>query len=105
MMPTYAGWLGAGIVAVLTIATIIDAILKWRVARGQPHADIDNVNARIASWWAIAAITGLAAWAGALAVFALFATVSVLSLREYIAAPVPLHTPRRWIAEIGRAHV
>ena len=50
MMPTYAGWLGAGIVAVLTIATIIDAILKWRVARGQPHADIDNVNARIASW-------------------------------------------------------
>ena len=24
--------------------------------------------------------------------------MSVLSLREYIAAPVPLHTPRRWIA-------
>ncbi len=65
---------------------------------GQPHVEIDNLNARITSWWVIAGIAGAAAWAGTLAVCGLFAAVSLPSLRETVATPAAVHTPRRWLA-------
>lgn len=100
MMREHALWLGGGIAAVLILASTVSVILKSRVARGQPHAEIDNLNARIASWWTIAAIVGAAAWAGTQAVCALFAVVSLQSLREFIAKPATVYTPRRWITGV-----
>lgn len=58
---------------------------------GQPHVEIDNLNARITSWWVIAGIAGAAAWAGTLAVCGLFAAVSLLSLHETVATPAAEH--------------
>ena len=53
-------WLFAGAALVLIVASAIGAVLKWRVARGQPHGSIDNLNARIRAWWAMVALLGLA---------------------------------------------
>ena len=37
----------AGVFGVLLLASSIGALLKWRIAHGQPHAVIDNLNARV----------------------------------------------------------
>ena len=41
----------AGIGGVLVVASSIAALLKWRVANGQPHSVIDNLVSRINAWW------------------------------------------------------
>jgi phosphatidate cytidylyltransferase len=99
-----APWLAGGIAGVLLLGSVIGALLKARIARGEPHAVIDNVNARIRSWWLIAAIFGAALWAGTPAVYALFTLVSLLALREFLAAPFnPGTRPSicRWLAGIA----
>ena len=41
----HATWmLFGGVAAVLILASAIGALLKWRVAQGQPHSVIDNLN-------------------------------------------------------------
>ena len=59
----HAGALVAGIVALLITASLAGWVLKLRAANGQPHATIDNLNARVCSWWIIDAAFGLALWA------------------------------------------
>ncbi|MGO8952380.1 MAG: phosphatidate cytidylyltransferase [Rhodomicrobium sp.] len=73
-----------GIVAILAVASITGAFLQLRVAAGEPHALIDNLNARIRAWWAMVAIITLAIWSGPAAIIWLFAFVSFQSLREFI---------------------
>ena len=58
-----------GIFGLLAVFSLIGAGLKYRVARGEPHGVIDNLNARIKAWWAM---------------IALFALVSFQCLREYV---------------------
>jgi len=74
----------AGIVAVLVVATIAGWLLKSRIAHGQPHAVIDNVNARIGAWWIIAAVFGAAASQGATGLAFLFAIASLQALNEFM---------------------
>jgi phosphatidate cytidylyltransferase len=73
-----------GIFAVLLAATTIARVLRWRVARGQPHAVIDNLNDRINAWWLMVALVALAFAFGEGGVIVLFGLLSVLALREFV---------------------
>jgi phosphatidate cytidylyltransferase len=100
MVQQHAGWLFTAIASVLLVASLIGLALKRRIARGVPHAVIDNLNARIRAWWVMAAVIGGALWMGTLATFALFAMISLLALREYLAAP-SLSPVRNGIIGVG----
>jgi phosphatidate cytidylyltransferase len=73
-----------GIFGLLAVFSLIGAGLKYRVARGEPHGVIDNLNARIKAWWAMIALIGAAIWIGPWGVIALFAFISFQCLREFI---------------------
>jgi len=73
-----------GIFALLTVASLIGAGLKWRLSPAAPHPVIDNLNTRIKAWWAMILLIGTAIWAGKGGVIALFAFISFQSLREFI---------------------
>ena len=75
--------LTAGVLGVLAFASAVGAILKRTLAPGRPHAAIDNLNARVRSWWLMVAVIGLALLAGKAGVIALFAFASFTALREY----------------------
>lgn len=74
----------AGLGAVLLSATLIAALLKWRVAKGEPHGVIDNLSARINAWWAMVVVIGLAFAFGKGGVVVLFWCVSFYALREFM---------------------
>jgi phosphatidate cytidylyltransferase len=82
--PPEALTLFAGIGVLLVTASVVGALLKWRVARGAPHGVIDNLNARVRAWWVIVAVVGAALWLGRGAVVGLFALVSGFALREFM---------------------
>ena len=72
-----------GVIGVLSLASAIGFALKLMVARGEPHATIDNLNSRVKAWWWMAAVIGLALGAGKDGVILLFAFASFVALREY----------------------
>jgi len=74
----------AGIFVVLALASIAAWALRRLVARGRPHAVIDNVATRVRSWWAIAAAVGLALLAGRTGTTLLFAVASAIALWEFL---------------------
>jgi phosphatidate cytidylyltransferase len=69
---------------VLTVATVIAALLRWRVAKGQPHSVIDNLVQRINAWWIMVGAIGLSFLFGKLGVLVLFFFISFYALREYL---------------------
>lgn len=73
-----------GVAGVLILASAIGALLKWRVAHGQPHPVIDNLNARVNAWWVMVAVIGLAFAFGKGGVIVLFYLISFYALREFI---------------------
>ena len=73
-----------GVAGVLVLASTIGALLKWQVARGEPHGVIDNLNARVNAWWIMVALIGLAFAFGKGGVIVLFYLVSFYALREFI---------------------
>jgi len=83
-----------GILAILVLGSLAALVLKLVVADRKPHAVIDNVVARVGSWWIIAALVGLAFWAGKAGVYLLFASASLVALREFI--PSPEDRPGEW---------
>jgi phosphatidate cytidylyltransferase len=93
-------YLTAGILGVLLVASIAGALLKLRVARGNPHAVIDNLNSRVRAWWVMALIIGLALLAGRNGVTALFVFVSFVALREY-ATLSPTRRGDHWALVVG----
>ncbi|AVP96982.1 phosphatidate cytidylyltransferase [Ahniella affigens] len=70
--------------AVLTVASSIAMVLRWRIAKGQPHAVIDNLVARINAWWWMVGLLGAAFLFKRDGVIVLFALISFLALREFI---------------------
>ena len=74
----------AGVCGVLLLASVVGALLKWRVADGAPHETIDNLNARISAWWAMVVVIALAFALGRTGVIVLFFLVSFYALREFI---------------------
>jgi phosphatidate cytidylyltransferase len=73
-----------GVFGVLVLASAIGALLKWRVARGQPHSVIDNLNARVNAWWVMVAVIGLSFAFGKGGVIVLFYLISFYALREFM---------------------
>jgi phosphatidate cytidylyltransferase len=82
-LPNEAWLLFAGIGAVLLIATSVGRVLAWR-ARPRIVPTIDNLNQRIAAWWAMVAFLGVAMGLGKTATILLFAFVSFAALREFL---------------------
>jgi phosphatidate cytidylyltransferase len=78
------GKLFAGVATVLLLASSIAWLLRWRVAKGQPHAVIDNLVARINAWWVMVAAIATSFVFGKLGVVALFFFISFYALREYL---------------------
>ena len=74
----------AGAFGVLILASLITAVLRWRVARGQPHSVIDNLSSRITAWWWMIGILGVVFAMGRGAVVILFALLSFYALREFV---------------------
>jgi len=74
----------AGVGCILVVATLIG---QW-LARKQPGNDtnpvIDNLNARIAAWWAMVVLLGLAFMFGKAGVIVLFGICSFAALREFV---------------------
>lgn len=90
-------WLSVAITAVLLLASAIGAAMKHQVAHGLPHPGIDNLRARVRSWWVMAALLGAVFWAGAVISTVFFAVIAVMALREYVAA-TPAPRARTWLA-------
>jgi phosphatidate cytidylyltransferase len=79
---TYSLFVGIG--AVLVVASIVGWSLKTAMAKGMPHATIDNLNARIKAWWVMVLVIGLAFVFGRPGVTLLFAMISFFALREFL---------------------
>ena len=72
-----------GLMAVLTSASLVAAILSWRAAKPL-SSTLVNLNARIKAWWIMVAALCLAFLFGQSGVIILFALVSFAALREYV---------------------
>jgi phosphatidate cytidylyltransferase len=76
----------AALVAAASVASVIGFILA---KRSPANVTVENLNARIRSWWVLILVGGGALLAGRTAVIVLFALLSFLALREFITqAPV-----------------
>lgn len=73
-----------GVLCVLLLASLVTALLRWRVAGGAPHTVIDNLAARVSAWWWMVAILGIAFAMGRTAIIVLFGLLSFYALREFI---------------------
>ncbi|MFO1495590.1 MAG: phosphatidate cytidylyltransferase [Lysobacterales bacterium] len=73
-----------GIFGVLGLASAVALTLRYTVAKGRPHAVIDNLTDRINAWWVMVALVGLAFAFGKIGVIVLFGLLSVLALREFV---------------------
>lgn len=76
----YTLLMGAG--AVLIIASAIGSLLEGRYGPG--NEVIDNLNARILSWWGMIVALGLAFLVGRTGVVLLFAFLSFSAMREFL---------------------
>ena len=72
------------VVGILIIASIIGAVLAARVRSEEARKTVQNLNARIRSWWVMASVFILATWLGHLFTTVLFAGLSFLAMREFI---------------------
>ena len=92
--------LGAGILAVLVIATLIGEILARRVSSESALATITNLNDRIRAWWVMCGVLALTLLTGRTGAALLFMGVSFLALREFITLAPTRHGDHRallWI--------
>ena len=76
--------LGAGIFALLLLASIIGFILKKKIKSEKGQEVVLNLNARINAWWVMIFIFFLAMATGGIGSVILFGLTSFLALREYI---------------------
>lgn len=76
--------LGAGIFALLLVASVIGFILKKTVKGEKGQEVVLNLNARINAWWVMIIIFFLAMATGGIGSVILFGLTSFLALREYI---------------------
>ena len=77
-------WLLGGVLALLTVSSIIGAVLSMRVRSESGRHVVDNLNARTRAWWVMAIIFGGALALGRTALVIMFALTSFLALREFI---------------------
>lgn len=72
-----------GIFALLTVASIVGALLERRAVKPESMATVRNLNARIRSWWVMVVVVGGAIALGPTTTVVLFAILSFMALREF----------------------
>ncbi|WP_428981239.1 phosphatidate cytidylyltransferase [Methylopila turkensis] len=72
-----------GVIAILTVATVVGRTLERRATTPEGRATIANLNARTRSWWVMAVVFGAALALGPVATTLLFAGLSFMALREF----------------------
>lgn len=77
-------WLLTGVGVILVLASIVGEILRQRLSPGGDNPVIENLNARIASWWVMVIMLAIAFIAGKPGVVLLFALCSFAALREFL---------------------
>jgi phosphatidate cytidylyltransferase len=77
-------WLLTGAGVILVLASIIGEILRRRLSPAGDNPVIENLNARITSWWVMVIMLGIAFIAGKPGVILLFALCSFAALREFL---------------------
>ena len=77
-------WLFGGMIAILTVASVIGAILRRRVTSDGGRKVVDNLVARTRAWWVMFAVFGTSLAIGRLAPVVMFGLTSFLALREFI---------------------
>jgi len=84
MTAPHLAWLLLAVAGILVIATAIGQTLRERLAPDGSNAAIENLNARIAAWWAMVVLLSVAFIAGRAGVVILFAFLSFAALREFL---------------------
>ncbi|MDX7991980.1 phosphatidate cytidylyltransferase [Xenorhabdus littoralis] len=79
-----------GLFGILVIASVIGGGLALWSSREKSNATIDNLNARIRSWWMMCIVCVIAIITGPVGAVILFAVMSFLALREFITL-IPTH--------------
>ncbi len=82
-MPEFGPLLAAAL-AILAVLTAIGGALQWRLNPDGTNTVVENLYARIVSWWGMVAFLGLAMLAGRTGVLVLFALMSFAALREFL---------------------
>ena len=77
-------YLFGGVLVLLTVATIIGALLAENVKTDAGRRVVDNLNSRTRAWWVMAVIFSGTLMLGHVAVVILFALMSFLAFREFI---------------------
>jgi len=72
------------VIGILVVSSIIGAVLAVRVTSDQAKATVANLNARIRSWWIMAAVFCATLVLGPVFTTVLFAAISFLAMREFI---------------------
>ena len=78
------GYLVGGVLVVLVLATAGGQLLGRRVRSDAGRATVANLNARIAGWWVMCAVFGLALLTAGVGSVVLFGLISFLALREFV---------------------
>ena len=73
----------AGIVALLTVASLVGYALEQRATKPESIATVRNLNARTRSWWVMVLVVGGAILLGPTTTVVLFAILSFMALREF----------------------
>lgn len=84
------------VAGLLVVASLAGYALARRA--GGPDAVIDNLNARIAAWWGMVALLGVAFLAGRTGVVVLFALCSFAALREFMTLTRTVRADHRAVA-------
>ena len=76
--------LGLGVVALLAASTLVGFVLQRRVRSPEARATVDNLNARVRSWWIMAGVFAAALVLDRRVTLCLFGALSFLALREFM---------------------
>jgi phosphatidate cytidylyltransferase len=73
-----------GIAGLLALSSLVGLVLARRVQTESGRAVVDNLNARIRSWWVMTAVFVAALATGGIGSVVLFALISFVALREFV---------------------
>ncbi|MFL6601348.1 MAG: phosphatidate cytidylyltransferase [Steroidobacteraceae bacterium] len=77
-------WLMGGVVGLMSIASLIGAVLRIRVKTDAGRDVVQNLNSRIRAWWVMIGVFAVAFLLGKNTTLVLFAAMSFFALREFI---------------------
>ena len=77
-------YLAGGVIVALLVATVAGQVIGARVRSESAKATVENLNQRVAAWWAMSAVFGLAVLTGGKGSVVLFGVMSFLALREFV---------------------